>query len=134
MIVALHEPVRAFEDAEAVVFVDIARSERGTLSDHPLTDHLLVAGDRVVDLPVAPEELGGLVADVLDADEVDEDVLVRGAGMAPGEHRLDGDPHPVGEAGGLGAGVAASRIMVRPVDLCSENRKIRALPQCCESR
>src|SRR5690606_10337547 len=73
-VVALHVAGRPAQYAVALVLVHIARSQRRLLPHHPLAHHLVVAGDRVVDVPVPPEQLRRLVTHVLDPDPVGEHV------------------------------------------------------------
>lgn len=73
-IAPLHEALGALQNAKAAVLMNHAGSHDGLLAYHTFTGHLLIASDWVVDQPVPPDQLNGVVSDIFDPDPVSEDI------------------------------------------------------------
>jgi hypothetical protein len=73
----LHPAFTGFEDAEALVFVDSGRHDRGLLSDDSLTNYFRIhtISNRIVNQPTPRQQLRGELTNILDADEVRENVM-----------------------------------------------------------
>src|SRR5919108_902379 len=74
LVVAFHVTERPAQHAEALVLVRVAGREHRHLADDALAFHFTVAGDLVVDVPVSPQQLRGVLAHVLDPDAIHEHV------------------------------------------------------------
>ena len=72
-----HESFTGFEDAEALVLVNLAGRDDRLLANHTFAFHLAVLTDGIVDPPSSAEQLGWKLPDVLDPDVVRQDVVPR---------------------------------------------------------
>src|SRR5205823_10548603 len=81
-VIPFHKTLARLENAEALILVHGGRSDHRLVADDPFAKDFRVFADRIVDQPAPVEQLCRLLADILDAHVVREDIMsLRGLGM-----------------------------------------------------